>query len=1035
MADKILSSEDAQSGIGHERISDSEATPSSTPNISYLDPKISNSPTSVGTGDPPIDFPKVENDNQSTENDANSNALLIQGKYDIASTQSVQDIQQDPEPFDQIQSLLEDFIDGDLRNVKSKFEAEMAKVKTRSRQAMMNIGMTDIRLEIIEDDIKQLRRDVDNLPEDFEKAQPKEPAYRREIRRLDPTAFRLTAEIAAMPDMTKSVIDLLVSNPDSISATSNSKTKVVTSGGEAIQQNIDPIIGRIRLRSGLLIKHLERITGSHILGDVKIEEKCAVVFLRPFKLLVTWAKEIRYSFDKLRKIIEATSRESETQKPDKTQRSGNTTHQPSVKLQLDILLLKDLELLLHVLDNDLKPIFTLRDKIRDGTLHTIEYHDLWHLFEFGDDIFDSSDMSNVYRVVAHTGGRQPLVESLPLYPQSRVHPIQGFVIDCYSLTFNGKGYGPKRRQLKIAKFNGMRRIIELSVFPVKFVTNVMSLRSSLIDRGYRYLDITSTPYLHQTYIGSSLDEVPEEIESQVIIDIELAINKNPEWEVTLGIERDNIEPFDERETFIPGFHPLDQEGYNGGDVAHKDLDWDQKRAFHYLESNRHLFSLRKSNELLENEKILLPFFVYGFVLRSRKWASLNIDKISNVLYESDFESLVLPPGHKETVRAMVNSHSHGAQNSERRDLGIGSTMDLVRGKGKGLIILLHGEPGVGKTSTAECVADLTKRPLFPITCGDIGETASEVQRSLDYNFQLAHKWGCVLLLDEADVFLSERTKDDIRRNSVVSVFLRTLEYYSGILFLTTNRVGTFDPAFKSRIHMSLYYPRLDIMATVNIYKLLLKRTAEQQKKTKVEFHIKPKEITKFARSHFKQLDSQGLGTWNGRQIRNAFQTAIALVEYDARQASPGSPMPTLGETQFSKVAAASLEFDKYLKATQKGTDAHNAYRKGIKTDKYPSQHYGSAQDVTPGIGYRAAGNALPGRTEDPRLTPSAINADETDESEESDESDAEPRDNKDKESALQAASTDVATGAGNEAMTKEFEQFKRFQEMMKRNSG
>lgn len=58
--------------------------------------------------------------------------------------------------------------------------------------------------------------------------------------------------------------------------------------------------------------------------------------------------------------------------------------------------------------------------------------------------------------------------------------------------------------------------------------------------------------------------------------------------------------------------------------------------------------------------------------------------------------------------------------------------------------------GVGKTSTAECVADLTQRPLFPVTCGDIGETASEVQNNLDHNFQLAHKWGCVLLLDEAE---------------------------------------------------------------------------------------------------------------------------------------------------------------------------------------------------------------------------------------------------------------------------------------------
>jgi len=47
----------------------------------------------------------------------------------------------------------------------------------------------------------------------------------------------------------------------------------------------------------------------------------------------------------------------------------------------------------------------------------------------------------------------------------------------------------------------------------------------------------------------------------------------------------------------------------------------------------------------------------------------------------------------------------------------------------------------------------------PVTCGDIGEKASEVQASLDYNFQLAHKWGCVLLLDEAELVKSANRLD------------------------------------------------------------------------------------------------------------------------------------------------------------------------------------------------------------------------------------------------------------------------------------
>ena len=60
-------------------------------------------------------------------------------------------------------------------------------------------------------------------------------------------------------------------------------------------------------------------------------------------------------------------------------------------------------------------------------------------------------------------------------------------------------------------------------------------------------------------------------------------------------------------------------------------------------------------------------------------------------------------------------------------------------------------------------------------------------------------WGCVVLLDEADVFLEERTQTDLQRNALVSVFLRVLEYYEGILILTSNRVGIFDEAFMSRV--------------------------------------------------------------------------------------------------------------------------------------------------------------------------------------------------------------------------------------------
>lgn len=119
------------------------------------------------------------------------------------------------------------------------------------------------------------------------------------------------------------------------------------------------------------------------------------------------------------------------------------------------------------------------------------------------------------------------------------------------------------------------------------------------------------------------------------------------------------------------------------------------------------------------------------------------------------------------VQAQVQNHfadkSFRAGHQNQR-----SDIDLVRGKGEGLIILLHGTPGVGKTSTAECVAASLGKPLYPITCGDLGSSAAELENGLDRVFSQAEAWDCVLLLDEADVFLAQRTRTDLDRNAIVS---------------------------------------------------------------------------------------------------------------------------------------------------------------------------------------------------------------------------------------------------------------------------
>ena len=122
------------------------------------------------------------------------------------------------------------------------------------------------------------------------------------------------------------------------------------------------------------------------------------------------------------------------------------------------------------------------------------------------------------------------------------------------------------------------------------------------------------------------------------------------------------------------------------------------------------------------------------------------------------------------MRALVNTHARRVTNEgETTAKKTKHGFDVVKGKGQGLIILLHGAPGVGKTSTAECVAAHAGRPLLPITCGDLGgATASEMESNLEKYFDMAREWECVLLLDEADVFLSARERGDIRQIMLAS---------------------------------------------------------------------------------------------------------------------------------------------------------------------------------------------------------------------------------------------------------------------------
>ncbi len=123
--------------------------------------------------------------------------------------------------------------------------------------------------------------------------------------------------------------------------------------------------------------------------------------------------------------------------------------------------------------------------------------------------------------------------------------------------------------------------------------------------------------------------------------------------------------------------------------------------------------------------------------------------------------------------------------------------DIVAGKSGGATVLCAGPAGVGKTLTAEVYSEIIQRPLYRVHSGQLGLNVGEMEKILKETLIRAQRWGAVMLIDEADVYIKRRN-DNLAANAVVGVFLRVLEYFNGLLFLTTNRVDDIDEAIISR---------------------------------------------------------------------------------------------------------------------------------------------------------------------------------------------------------------------------------------------
>ncbi|KAJ9654257.1 hypothetical protein H2198_006657 [Neophaeococcomyces mojaviensis] len=385
---------------------------------------------------------------------------------------------------------------------------------------------------------------------------------------------------------------------------------------------------------------------------------------------------------------------------------------------------------------------------------------------------------------------------------------QYFRVACDVVNDDGVSFGLAKKIFEIKEFEGAARVQDLMAFPIEYHPDKENILKHAQTRAKRFVSMVG--YQYKEISGSAMREIrstrhePREVRfwsfGKMIVDPKSFRLFEPDAEYNLSV--------------------------------YQSLDRDS---------------------ITEEQLAICTPIVFGYCFGVKQWGGFALDRCSDVTWQNDaFQQLVLAQSRKSLVHSLVRQHK------ARKD----TFDDVVQGKGKGLIGLLSGKPGSGKTLTAESISQLTRQPLYTVSAGELGEKPQEVDEKLTMILALAVTWDAVVLLDEADVFLQTRDDNNITRNALVSIFLRQLEYFEGILILTTNRIGNIDPAFESRIHFSFHYPDLDFNARKQIWMTFWKRAQGEGV-----------QVSALSDENLSALAKHSL---NGRQIKNTVASALSL---------------------------------------------------------------------------------------------------------------------------------------------------------------
>ncbi|KAM7183212.1 hypothetical protein V8F33_013739 [Rhypophila sp. PSN 637] len=622
----------------------------------------------------------------------------------------------------------------------------------------------------------------------------------------------------------------------------------------------------------------------------------------------------------------------------------------------------------------------------------IRYEELWSLFHIGELAFECLDLNDIpategpktdnprpgpsqqqgiprlWRICSISPEQVDWVVLNPQHPnQLRRIAAKGnpdlrlFVVRAYRLDWDGdsESFSPEDDNFEIERFESQKEVSRLLLYPVRFHPDFKVILERLRARGHQFQKFLIDSHLAMDYDGWTLSvdpngcpirdderkiQGPEYISSDVIIDFKEAVCAHPSWEPCFTEYGFQLTWWADKERSVMLDQSPDIVVVDDAITSVQWADLAKTDDFLFDHSVRPTEKMGAKKNLTSDDQALLPERLFAYSLKDRKFINANITCMRKPKVIRDpFRELRIPEDHKHLIRATVQDHSERKRVERLLDgQGLESLeQDFIRHKGKGLTFLLHGAPGTGKTATAEAVASSHSKPLYFTWVRTVESSLSEI-------FRLANLWDCVLLLDEADIFLShrEKTDDNLQRNALVSIFLRTMEYYPGILFLTTNRAGALDEALSSRVHVSINFPDLNREQTMALFRMNIKRSrkiAEQRAKIAGQptLLIRQKEIVEFAGDEFGNMARVTSPWWNGRLIRNAFQVAMSLAyvesknDYrDHRTSQDAADSTTtrvvtkcLGREHFDQVLEVFDDFRLYRESLFKAPDWELAFTK------------------------------------------------------------------------------------------------------------